>query len=196
MAKRRAAKRGRGATKKRRVAAKPARPKRRKRRAPAPKRRAPAKRARRAVRATQVAAPAASGLRAKVIEALRRRGFDPADGAVIDVVTAVGAGYRLGPAEAPVALASTADGAVADAFAEFYRVGARTNDIDRQPHRHTVRATVDMDLAQLGPAGTGETERDALTAVALGIWRPGLDEVAKLDALAGFVGRFYRAGLA
>jgi hypothetical protein len=115
---------------------------------------------------------------------------------VVDVVTAVGAGYREGPADAPVELGSTADRAVADAFVEFYRVGVRTGDIDRQTHRHIVRATVDMDIAQAGPEGTPDEERDALAALCLGIWNPETDEHAKLNAIAGFVVAWYRAGLA
>jgi hypothetical protein len=115
---------------------------------------------------------------------------------VVDVVTAVGAGYREGPADAPVELGSTADRAVADAFVEFYRVGARTGDIDRQTHRHIVRATVDMDIAQAGPESTPDEDRDVLTALCLGIWNPETDEHAKLNAIAGFVVAWYRAGLA
>ena len=138
----------------------------------------------------------ADGLRAEVIAALRRAGFDPPDPTVVDVVTAVGAGYRKGPADAPISLGSVADRAVADAFVGFYRLGASTTDIDRETHRHVVRATVDMDLAQLGPAGTSDAARAVLTAIALGIWDPEQDEHAKANALAGYVGSWYRAGLA
>jgi hypothetical protein len=140
--------------------------------------------------------PAPEGLRGWVVDALRRAGLEEPSPVVIDVLTAVGTGYRMGPANAPVTIASFADRAVAEAFVDFYRVGVRTTDIDRQPHRHVVRATVDMDLAQLGPAGTSDEARDVLAAISLGIWRPDMDEHAKLNALAGFLGRWYRAGLA
>jgi hypothetical protein len=195
-----------GGTRRRKRAAKPrARTRRTAKRATRakgrrPKARAAARRRRpvrppsRARTAPQPAAP--DGLRAEVIAALRRAGFDPPRPAVVDVTTAVGAGYREGPANAPVQLGSFVDRAIADAFVGFYATGAATGDIDRQPHRHIVRATVDMDLAQAGPADTTDEQRDVLAAICLGIWNPETDEHAKLNALAGFVVAWYRAGLA
>jgi hypothetical protein len=47
---------------------------------------------------------------------------------------------------------------------------------------------------QLGfPAS--DAGRDTLAWIALGVWRPGLDEVSKLNALDGFVVPWYGAGL-
>lgn len=148
--------------------------------------------------AAPVAAPARpldSALRADVNAALERNGYHPPEAEVVDVVTAVAAGYRQGPADAPPSMADFADRQVAEAFAEIYATGDLSPIVGRRMARPVVRATIDFDLRQLGPADTGDAEREILMGLCLGLWDPDRDTFAQRDGLAAFVCRWYRAGL-
>jgi hypothetical protein len=115
---------------------------------------------------------------------------------VVATIVAVGLGYRKGPASDPGFLPVTldVDELVAIGLAERLREGVRPAELDREAHRTTVRATVNINLDQLG-IDANATVRDTLTSLALGSWRPGLDEHARRNALAGFLVAWYRAGL-
>jgi len=129
------------------------------------------------------------------VRALLQNGIDDAEPGVIDTLTAVAAGYRKGPADAPPAMAAYADKAVADGMVELYALGDRSPVVGRRMARPAVRATVDFDLRQLGPDETGDEEREVLMCLCLGLWDPDRDTFAMRDGLAAFVGRWYRAGL-
>jgi hypothetical protein len=176
-------KKARSATKK--AAKRVKRPKRAK---VAPRRRRPA------ARATRAAAP--RGLASDVEAALRARGYDPPDRDVVATIATVGTGYREGPAaDPPIPIAFDVDAEVADALVDRYVDGDRPSELDRTVHRPSVRATVDMNVDQLG-LEAGETARATLTSLALGAWDPARDEVAKRNAIAGFIVRWYGEGLA
>ncbi len=115
---------------------------------------------------------------------------------VVATVVAVGRGYRKGPASDPGFLPVTldVDELVAIGLAEHLRDGVRPAELDREAHRTTVRATVNINLDQLD-IDANATARDTLASLALGSWRPGLDTHARRNALAGFLVAWYRAGL-
>jgi len=169
-----------------------------------PPRPAPAAAAPRAVEPEPVAPPTPArpprrpldpALRADIVRALAQNGYDDAEPGVIDTLTAVAAGYRKGPADAPPAMAAYADKAVADGIVELYKVGDSSPVVGRRMARPAVRATVDFDLRQLGPDETGDEEREVLMCLCLGLWDPDRDTFAVRDGIAAFVGRWYRAGL-
>ena len=154
----------------------------------APRRRRPA------ARAARAAAP--RDLASEVEAALRAGGYDPPDRDVVATIAAVGTGYRKGPAaDPPIPIAFDVDAEVADALVDRYVDGDRPSELDRTVHRPSVRATVDMNVGQLG-LEAGETARATLTSLALGSWDPARDEVAKRNAIAGFIVRWYGEGLA
>jgi hypothetical protein len=188
------------------------RPKARKTRPKAAKRRKPTVRGRRiagarparverprAAAATRGAFPAAapppSHLADLIAAALVREGASPSPD-VVETIAAVGAGYRKGPAaDSPFGPSMDIDAEVAPELVHRFVAGDDGAILDRRMHRPQVRATVDMNLAQLGLGTTGETARATLTSLTLGSWDPGTDEVARRDALAGFIVRWYRDGL-
>lgn len=175
----------------------PRRPKRRaKRRARGRKPRRQARRQRAARRASPALAARAAEdeLREAVVVALVEHGYVPPDEIVVNVTCAVAAGYRKGPAIAPVQFASLADRDVADGFAEAYRLGDRSPGPDRASHLGSVRRFVDFDFEQVGPPDVGDPERDVLARIALGIWRPGVDEPSQKHMFVGPVCRWYRDG--
>ena len=43
---------------------------------------------------------------------------------------------------------------------------------------------------------TPRTARETIAWIALGVWRPGLEEITRLHALPGFIVPWYGAGLA
>src|SRR5689334_13497839 len=89
------------------------------------------------------APPAPSDDLARAIEAqLRHHGFDPPDETVVAVLTALGAGYRQGPAHPPSWLHVDVNGPIAEGMVERYATGERAHDIDRSTHRPQVRAAV------------------------------------------------------
>ncbi len=127
---------------------------------------------------------------------LRARGWDDPDPDVVRTIAALAAGYRKGPAaDPPFATAVDGDAAVADAFIDFYSMGARSPAPERRARLSIVRRTVSFNLRQFGIAASN-LARDTLARIALGIWRPGLDEIARLNGLASFLVPWYRAGLA
>ena len=137
-----------------------------------------------------------TGLAADVMAALRGRGHEPGPD-VVETIATVCAGYRKGPAtDSPLGIPFDADVEVAREFVDRFLNGAPPAVLDREMHRHTVRSTVDGDLEQFDVAGVGESARETLTSLCLGAWNPDADEHAKLNAIAGFVVRWYRDGLA
>jgi hypothetical protein len=130
-----------------------------------------------------------------VTRALRAGGWANPDPEVVRTIAAVTAGYRQGPASDPFPTTFDGDGAVADAFIRFYSLGTRSPGPDRRSRQPIVRRTVTFNLRQLGIEAS-RTVRDTLAAIALGVWRPGLDEVARLNGLASFLVPWYRTGLA
>jgi hypothetical protein len=185
-------------------------PKARKTTAKAAKRRKPTARGRRIAgarparvirpqAATRGAFPAAaappSHLADLVAAALVREGASPSPD-VVETIAAVGAGYRKGPAaDSPFGPSMDIDAEVAPELVHRFVAGDEGAVLDRRMHRPTVRATVDMNLEQIGLGGTGEAARETLTSLALGSWDPATDEVARRNALAGFIVRWYRDGL-
>jgi hypothetical protein len=132
-----------------------------------------------------------------VAAALRGRGYDAPDVAIVETIAAVGAGYRKGPAsDPPFRVAVDADPEVARELVNRYVEGERPATLDLTMHRPTTRATVDFTLEQLGLGDTGETERATLTSLSLGSWDPARDEVARRNAIPGFFVRWYRDGRA
>jgi len=137
-----------------------------------------------------------TGLAADVTAALRGRGYEPTPD-VVDTIATVCAGYRKGPAtDSPLGISFDIDVAVAREFVDRYLNGIPPAVLDREMHRQTVRSTVDGDLEQFDVVGVGEPARETLTSLCLGAWNPDTDEHAKLNAIAGFVVRWYRDGLA
>jgi hypothetical protein len=128
--------------------------------------------------------------------ALRGRGHQPGPD-VVETIATVCAGYRKGPAaDSPLDIPFDADVEVAREFVDRYVKGVPPAVLDREMHRHTVRSTVDGDIEQFGVTGAGETALETLTSLCLGAWDPAADENAKRNAIAGFVVRWYRDGLA
>ncbi len=169
----------------------------RKKRTLAPKRRLTRARAAapRAPLASVTEIAAETGLAAGVAAALRGRGHSP-DPEAVEAIAAVCAGYRKGPgADSPLAIPFDADLEVAREFVDRFLKGVPRAVLDREMHRGTVRSTVDGDLEQFGFTDVGEPARATLTSLCLGAWEPGADEHAKRNAIAGFVVRWYRAGL-
>jgi hypothetical protein len=174
-----------------RTRARTARPKRR----PTAPRRAAAS-APRTAPAPAAGAPA-DDLAALVEEALRDRGYEPVDATVVAVLTAIGTGYRQGPASPPSWLRVDVDGPIAAGMVERYATGDRAHDIDRSTHRSQVRATVGFNLDQLASDTlVGDAERDVLTSFCLGSWDPALDQNAERNDIASFVVPWYLAGRA
>ncbi len=130
-----------------------------------------------------------------VLAAVRLRNLDDSPD-VVATIAAVGRGYRSGPASIPrfLTLAFDADQAVADALVERFGDGTPPAGVDRDARRRNARATVDMNLAQAGVAA-GDAARTTLTSLVLGTWDPDADEKARVNAIAGFLVPFYRAGL-
>jgi hypothetical protein len=95
----------------------------------------------------------------------------------------------------PIALAFDIDANVADALVDRYVAGDRPTELDVRVHRPSVRATVDMNVEQLD-VDAGETARATLTSLCLGSWDPARDEVAKRNAIASFIVRWYADGRA
>jgi hypothetical protein len=116
---------------------------------------------------------------------------------VVSTIAAVAAGYRTGPtADPPFPTAFDAESLVVDAFVDFYWTGSRSPGPDRRSRLPEVRARVDSSIAQLGPAQVSSaTARETIAWIALGVWRPGLEESTRLHELSGFIGPWYRAGL-
>jgi hypothetical protein len=106
-----------------------------------------------------------------------------------------GAGYRGGRRQTALAIAFDVDANVAEALADRYVAGDHPTVLDVTVHRPSVRATVDMNVDQLG-LDADEAARATLTSLSLGSWDPGRDEVAKRNALASFIVRWYADGLA
>jgi hypothetical protein len=131
----------------------------------------------------------------RVAAQLEARGWSGPDPEVVATIAAVAAGYRLGPAADPgFPIFIDADATAADGFVDRFWTGSRSPGPDRRSRLRTVRATVDANLAQLGLGRAPDGVRDTLAWIALGIWRPALDEIARLHALAGFLVPWYRAG--
>jgi hypothetical protein len=130
-----------------------------------------------------------------IAKALRGRGLDNSP-EVVATLAAVGNGYRKGPASDPefLSVSINIDEQVAEALVDRYAEGVPPSGIDRETHRSTVRSTVDVSLAQLGVDDATGVARQTLTSLALGSWRPGFDEHARRNALAGFLVSWYRAG--
>jgi hypothetical protein len=142
-----------------------------------------------------VPAAPGDGLARDVADALRARGYQPPDPTVVAVLTAIGAGYRQGPASPPAWLRVDVDGPIAAGVVERFTIGDRAHDIDRSTHRPQVRATVVFNLDQLAPhASIGDAERDVLTSFCLGSWDPAMDANAERDGVATFVVPWYLAG--
>jgi hypothetical protein len=162
-----------------------------------PARRPPARATRPAPKPLAAAAPPAPApvddLRARVEAALSLRGYVPPDVVAVDVLTAIGRGYRQGPASPPEWLRVDVNGPIADGVADRFATGDRAHDIDRSTHRPTTRATVDIVLDQMAP-DVGEAGRVVLTSFALGSWDPEVDSNAERNAIAGFVIPWYLAG--
>jgi hypothetical protein len=136
-----------------------------------------------------------TGLAADVMAALRGRGHEPG-AEVVESIATVCAGYRKGPAtDSPLGIPFDADVEVAREFADRFLKGVPPAVLDREMHRHTVRSTVEGDLARFEVIGVGESARETLTSLCLGAWDPATDENAKRNAIAGFVVRWYREGL-
>jgi hypothetical protein len=142
------------------------------------------------------AAPPADDLARKVEDALRDRGYDPPDATVAAVLTAIGAGYRQGPASPPSWLRVDVDGPIASGMVDRFATGDRAHDIDRSTHRPQVRATVGFNLDQLSSTPVGDAERDVLTSFCLGSWDPAVDQNAERNGIASFVVPWYLAGRA
>ena len=168
-------------------------------------------RTRRAVRPAAAARPLAAAepardlapaggwerLAPRVAAQLEARGWSNPDPDVVSTIAAIAAGYRMGPAaDPPFPTAFDADSLVADAFADFYWTGSRSPGPDRRSGLPEVRAMVDSSIAQLGPAQASATARETIAWIALGVWRPGLEEITRLHALPAFIVPWYRAGLA
>jgi len=143
------------------------------------------------------APPGAWGrLAPRVAGQLEARGWGSPDPEAVTAIAAVAAGYRQGPAaDPPFPTAFDADAAVADQFVDFFWTGSRSPGPDQRSRLPEVRAMVDSSLVQLGVAQTPAIARDAIAWIALGVWRPGLEEIARLYALPGFLVPWYRAGL-
>jgi hypothetical protein len=177
-----------------RRATRKATPRRAKRATP---RKTAAKRVGSAMAAAAPAAPLAGGLAGKVEATLRNRGYDPPDPIVVEVLTAIGTGYRQGPANPPAWIRFDVDGLIAEGVVERFETGDRAHDIDRATHRGIVRNTVDFNLDQLpGGGSTGDAERRAITSFCLGSWDPSMDENAERNGIASFVVPWYLAGRA
>jgi hypothetical protein len=152
--------------------------------------------AERALRRGLAARGAWERLAPRVAAQLEARGWSGPDPEVVATIAAVAGGYRLGPAADPgFPIFIDADAAAADGFVDLFWTGSRSPGPDRRSRLRTVRATVEANLAQLGLGRVADGVRDTLAWLALGIWRPGLDEIARLHALAGFLVPWYRAGL-
>ena len=99
------------------------------------------------------------------------RGYDADRAPLLDVLTAVAAGYGKGPASAPAWLRFDVNKALAEGIVERYETGDRSPGPDRSIHRAQVRSMVDANLSLLGLAdGTSDDERDVLTMICLGSW--------------------------
>ena len=192
---RKATKRGKAVTRRTRKATAGRRRVRPKRARATAARAATARAARPAVRAASAPAAAAPPRLTELVEAaLRLEGYDPSP-QVVDTIAAVAAGYRMGPAsDAGFGPPFDTDAAVAPELVHRYATGDRGSPPDRGMHRPQVRATVLMNLDQMGLGGVGDTVAETLTSVSLGSWNPDTDEHAKRNALAGFVVRWYRDG--
>jgi hypothetical protein len=142
------------------------------------------------------AAPPADDLARKIEDALRDRGYDPPDTTVVAVLTAIGTGYRQGPASPPSWLRVDVDGPIASGMVDRFATGDRAHDIDRSTHRPQVRATVGFNLDQLSATPVGDAERDVLTSFCLGSWDPAIDQNAERNGVASFVVPWYLAGRA
>ena len=136
----------------------------------------------------------ADELRQRTIEALEQAGYPSPDATVVDVLTALGAGYRLGPANPPAWLKVDVNTPIAAAMVERFKIGDRAHDIDRSTHRVQTRMTVNYNLDQLPGGPTGEAERRVLAAFCLGSWDPSVDTNAERNAIASFVIPWYLAG--
>jgi hypothetical protein len=145
-----------------------------------------------------LAAPGAwERLAPRVAGQLEARGWSSPDPEAVTAIAAVAAGYREGPAaDPPFPTAFDADATVADAFVDFFWTGSRSPGPDRRSRLPEVRAMVDSSVVQLGLGQTPATARDTIAWIALGVWRPGLEEITRLHALPGFLVPWYRAGLA
>ena len=133
----------------------------------------------------------------RVAAQLEARGWSNPDPEVVKTIAAIAAGYRTGPAaDPPFPTAFDADSLVADAFVDFYWTGSRSPGPDRRSRLPEVRTMVDSSIVQLGPAQASATARETIAWIALGVWRPGLEEITRLHALPGFIVPWYRAGLA
>jgi hypothetical protein len=133
----------------------------------------------------------------RVAGQLEARGWGSPDPEAVTAIAAVAAGYRQGPAaDPPFPTAFDADATVADQFVEFFWTGSRSPGPDRRSRLPQVRVVVDSSLVQLGLGQTPAVACDTIAWIALGVWRPGLEEITRLHALPGFLVPWYRAGLA
>ena len=133
----------------------------------------------------------------RVAAQIEARGWSNPDPEGVSTIAAIAAGYRMGPAaDPPFPTAVDSDSLVADGFVDFYWTGSRSPGPDRRSRLPEVRAMVDASIAQLGPVQASATARDTIAWIALGVWRPGFEEITRLHALPGFIVPWYRAGLA
>lgn len=115
---------------------------------------------------------------------------------MVRTIATVGAGYRMGPAaDPPWPTALDPDEPVAEGLVDLYWLGGRHPDPDRRIERRTAGKWVDFNLAQYGLDAVSPEGRAALASLALGAWRPGLDEKVRVKILVDFVVRWYRDGL-
>ena len=115
---------------------------------------------------------------------------------MVEAIAAVAAGYRKGPAaDPPFPSPFDADDLVADAFVDFYWMGSRDPAPDRRERLPEVRAMVQANLVLLGLGQTSATARDTIAWIALGVWRPGFEEITRLHALPSYLVPRYRDGL-
>jgi hypothetical protein len=113
----------------------------------------------------------------------------------VNELATAGAGYREGPAaDPPFHIPVDLDARVAEGFVERYWVGEHSPGPERRDRKMNARAMIQSNFDQIGPPGVPRAAVDTLAAVALGVWRPGLEPLAQLHVYANLVAGWYRAG--